>query len=466
LRLAIVIGAAAAALCLGVESVQACSCVRPNVQGLLAQADAAFVGTLVSRRPAFPPGPGPVSSADPDIFTFRVDQTIKGELGREVEVWSARSGASCGLEVGFGQEIGLFLSRDGSRWRSGLCAQVSPAALREALRPLPAPNGRGPVRYLVGGQFPGARLLALDASGRTLRYGRGRGSTEFVSVCPGGGRSAEVVSGTTGRVAVRDIRTLAILREVALPTGVGVTELYCRDRRARDVYVLARRPEGPASTILRFRGSPVLEIYAGQARSAVFRGNVAIVSEGEFGGDITRLDLVTGMRRLVARLPFSIGHLAVNRAGDRIAGVHSEEPRVNAPTPPPDRLVILRLGRSAPVVRTVSLRSRYFSGELRWLDGTRLVVLEQTGRARVFDSRLRRVGPSQSWRATDSVVASEVVYGLVRSLAPFGPVTLEAARLPREAGRRLRALPGTPVALATVPVGTSLSLNRRRFCVL
>jgi hypothetical protein len=199
------------------------------VLALLAQSDGAFVGTLVSRRPASPRGAGPISSADPDIFTFQVDEMLKGELGREVEVWSAMSGASCGLEVRIGQEIGLFLSRDGDRWRSVLCWQVSPAALRETLRPLPAPDGRGPVRYLVGGQFSGARLRALDARGRTLGYGRGGGAAELVSVCPRGRRSAEVVAGMTQRVAVRDIRTLTNLREVPVAKGVRVTELFCRD---------------------------------------------------------------------------------------------------------------------------------------------------------------------------------------------------------------------------------------------
>jgi hypothetical protein len=463
-RLAIVIGAAAAALCLGVESAQACSCVRPNVPGLLAQSDAAFVGTFVSRRPATPRGPGPISTADPDIFTFRVDETIKGELGREVEVWSAMSGASCGLEVRVGEAIGLFLRRDGDRWRSGLCWQVSPAALREALRPLPAPDGRGPVRYLVGGQFAGARLLALDARGRTLGYGRGSGSTEFISVCPRGRRSAEVVSGTTERLAVRDIRTLTIVREVPLPTRVRAAELFCRDRQARDIYVFARGPELSESTILRVRGTKVREIYTGPAHSTAFRGNVAFISEGTFAGDIIRLDLATGVRRLVARLPFTIGHLAVNPAGVRIAGVQSETPRVNAPMPPPDRLVLLALGGRAPVVRSVSLGSRYFSGEIRWLDDARLAVFDHSGLVRVFAGRLKRVGPIQTWQATDTVVASGVVYGLARS--PGFSVALEAAKLPADAGRHLRQLPGAPAALATVPGSISLRLNRRLLCLL
>jgi hypothetical protein len=465
MRLAIVIGAAAAAFCLGVESAQACSCVRPNVPALLGQSDAAFVGALISRRPAAPRGPGPISSTDPDIFTFRVDESVKGELGRQVEVWSAMNGASCGLEAGVGQEIGLFLRREGDRWSSGLCWQVSPAALREAVRPLPAPDGRGPVRYLVGGQFAGARLLALDARGRTLGYGRGSGAAELVSVCPRGGRSVEVVSGFTQHVAVRDLRTLTIVREVRLPPGARATELHCRDRQARDVYVFARRTDGSTSAMLRVRGANVFEIYAGPARSTVFRGNAAFVSEGGSSGRIVRLDLRTGSRRLVVTLPSSIGHLAVNPAGDRIAGVQTEGPTVNAPSPPPDRLVLVRLGRRTAIVRSVSLGSRYFSGELRWLDDARMAVLN-AGQVRTFAGALNRVGPLQSWRGTNTVVASGVVYGLARSPGLSGPTTLEAAKLPGNAGRRLRELPGAPMTLAAVPGAVSLTAARLPLCLL
>lgn len=465
MRLAIVIGAAAAAFCLGVESAQACSCVRPDVPVLLAQADAAFVGTLVSRRPVSPPGPGPISSADPDIFTFRVDESVKGGLSGEVEVRSPRSGASCGLEVAVGQQAGLFLRRDGNAWHSNLCWQVAPSALLDAGRPLPAPNGRGPVRLLVGGEFAGARLLALDGRGRTLGYGGGAGSTRLLSVCPRGDRVVEVVSDRAERVEVRNLRTLAIIRKAALPAGSWAAAVHCRDRSARDVYVLTR-----SGAILGVRAGNVHQIYAGRAHASAFGGRYAYLSEGEGGQDLVRLDLATGAHRLVARAPARIGYLALNAAGDRIAGVLSGSPRPEAPVPPAPRLAIVRLDRTKPLLRSTPLGSPYFAGELRWLDRTRLAVFDYPrvtpgGIVRVFDLRLRQVGPAQSWEGTNAVVASGLVYGLGHSQTRVGTVVLEATRLPDHGRVQLRELPAAPAALAVVPGRISLRRETTPFCL-
>jgi hypothetical protein len=472
-RLAIVIGAAAAAFCLAVESAQACSCVRPDVPVLLAQADAAFVGTLVSRRPVSPPGPGPTLSTDPDIFTFRVDESVKGGLSGEVEVRSARSGASCGLEVGVGQQAGLFLRRDGNTWHSNLCWQVAPSALLDAGRPLPAPNGRGPVRLLVGGEFTGARLLALDGRGRTLGYGGGAGSTRLLSVCPRGDRVVEVVSDRAERVEVRNLRTLAIIRKAALPAGSWAAAVHCRDRYARDVYVLTRSGAilgVHAGNVREIYAGKVREIYAGRAPASAFGGRYAYLSEGEGGQDLIRLDLASGAHRLVTRAPTRIGYLALSAAGDRIAGVLSGSPRPEAPVPPAPRLAIVRLDRTKPLLRSTPLGSPYFSGELRWLDRTRLAVFDYPrvtpgGIVRVFDHSLRQVGPAQSWEGTSAVVASGLVYGLALSQRRVGTLVLEAARLPAHGRMQLRELPAAPAALAVVPGRISLRRETRLFCL-
>jgi hypothetical protein len=216
------------------------------------------------------------------------------------------------------------------------------------------------------------------------------------------------------------------------------------------------------SALLRVRGTNVSEIYAGAARAAAFRRDVAFVSE--LGGNIIRVNLLTGARRVVARLPISVGHLTVSPSGDRVAGVQTQGPTVNAPMPPPDRLVLIRLVGRTPLVASVSLGSRYFSGELRWLSDVRLAVLN-AGQVRTFGPTLRQAGRLQSWRATNTVVASGVLYGLARS-SPFGPTALEAAKLPSESGRRLRELPGAPMTLATVPGAISLRAARRPICLL
>jgi hypothetical protein len=55
-------------------------------------------------------------------------------------VRSNADGASCGLEVSVGKRIGLFLSREGDVWVSGLCSQVGANELLAA-----AGSGRPPV---------------------------------------------------------------------------------------------------------------------------------------------------------------------------------------------------------------------------------------------------------------------------------------------------------------------------------
>jgi hypothetical protein len=461
-RLAVAIGAAAAALCLGLESAQACSCISLDARQGLADADAAFVGTLVARRQAFPSQPGGVSSsADPDIFTFRVDQVIKGDLGPTIEVWSARSGASCGVEAAIGQQIGLFLRRDGTRWSSGLCWQVPPTALREAALPLPAPNGSGPVRFLIGGGFGGVRLLALDARGRTLGYGPGSGSTRLLSVCPRGARAVEIVSADAERVGVRDVQTLRVVREVPLPRGAQASAVYCRDARARDVYVFARPVDEASGTILRLRGSGLSEVYTGSVQSAAFRGTSAYLSEGEGGRQIVRLDLRTGERRALARAPLGLTNIAVSPSGDRIAGVHVADA---TPRPPPVRLVLLGLGRNRPRARTISLPAQSFYGELAWLDKTRLAVFSYRDVAGVFDTRLRNVGRLSGWEAADSLVAGGVAYGLARPSQAVNRWSLQTARLPSGAARLVRLLPGAAAVIAKVPGGVSLRSARRPSC--
>ena len=61
------------------------------------------------------------------LLLFRVEQVYKGDIDNRIEVESARDGASCGLDAGVGDRIGLLLERDGELWRSSLCSQVDPA---------------------------------------------------------------------------------------------------------------------------------------------------------------------------------------------------------------------------------------------------------------------------------------------------------------------------------------------------
>ena len=128
----------AAGLAAAVEPARACSCAQPDPRSALADADGAFVGRLLARR----------QLDDRAVLTFSVERAVKGSLGSMVEVETARDSAGCGLELPVGTRTGLVLERREGAWHGHLCAQFAPADLLAAAKPLPAPNGSGPVALL------------------------------------------------------------------------------------------------------------------------------------------------------------------------------------------------------------------------------------------------------------------------------------------------------------------------------
>jgi hypothetical protein len=90
------------------EDAAACSCaggVDPRV--VLREADAAFVGTVIERRESHrDPDDAVWSSGDPVTLVFRVEESVKGDLGTLVEVETSFSGASCGSKLPWGSAWG------------------------------------------------------------------------------------------------------------------------------------------------------------------------------------------------------------------------------------------------------------------------------------------------------------------------------------------------------------------------
>lgn len=115
---------------------------------------------------------------------IRVERAFKDALGTQVTVHTAANGGLCGLGSDVGDRVSLLLHRESGRYFSGLCSTVDPKRLARAAQPLPRPRGRGPVRFLLGGRFGGAEMIALDGQGRTLAYGTARGPISHLDVCP------------------------------------------------------------------------------------------------------------------------------------------------------------------------------------------------------------------------------------------------------------------------------------------
>ena len=111
----------------------ACSCVPPDPASDIETADAAVVAVLVKRGEPKPEvmadGTSVINMGQDVDWTFDVERVVKGDVGRQVVVRSAASGAACGYELQVGERAGLFLSGDGDDWRGSLCSTTEPGQM-------------------------------------------------------------------------------------------------------------------------------------------------------------------------------------------------------------------------------------------------------------------------------------------------------------------------------------------------
>lgn len=73
----------------------ACSCVTSTDREAFRRADAVFVGAVTDYQAPTEAR----SSVAPAVWTFAVDQVLKGEVTRSQQIVSEVSGVSCGLEI-------------------------------------------------------------------------------------------------------------------------------------------------------------------------------------------------------------------------------------------------------------------------------------------------------------------------------------------------------------------------------
>ena len=127
---------AAVVVLLPAGAAMACSCVEaPADRELLARSDVAFTGTLVERHdPTVLLGLS--SSDDPAVLVFDVDTVHKGAVAQRQGIETARSGASCGLELTQGRPALVFADRVDGHLEGSLCGGSRELAAGE--RPLGA----------------------------------------------------------------------------------------------------------------------------------------------------------------------------------------------------------------------------------------------------------------------------------------------------------------------------------------
>lgn len=106
----------------------ACSCAMGGPAQYVRWADTIFTGTLTGVEEAPPDEDGVVSSMDPTVYTFELDDVLEGDVGQTVEVSSARYGASCGLEgMRAGETYIVFASDRRRGLEANLCGGTQPA---------------------------------------------------------------------------------------------------------------------------------------------------------------------------------------------------------------------------------------------------------------------------------------------------------------------------------------------------
>jgi hypothetical protein len=96
-------------------------CPNVPVGERLESADVAFVGRIVSDRPA--------SRSGQRIYRFSVEQPVKGPLGTEVEVRSERLVDVEDTPVPRGADVGVLASTQGAELVTSSCGLSDPAAL-------------------------------------------------------------------------------------------------------------------------------------------------------------------------------------------------------------------------------------------------------------------------------------------------------------------------------------------------
>jgi hypothetical protein len=367
-----VIAVVGVALLVWADLAAACSCADRDERDRLESGEEAIIGRVLAER---------AIDEDRQEFSYRVrvERSVGVRLSGEIELRLLDFGA-CGAPLP-GRREGIFIRRRPGGWRSDGCSIVTASALERALQPYRRPAGSGRAALLAAGSFGDARLMALDTRGRVLGYGFGEGETRAVSVCPGALRSAElVVRRHAVKIAVRDLRTLEVIRAATLPVQPRrldpgrVTPLDCADAEGAAVHVAVgdyiRRTRFDRMRIFRMDA-------AGVRRVATLDGSVAALGPGaayvgRYGEAIIAVDLATGetTRVTAARGP---DLLALSPDGARLAFYDSE------------RLRVINVATGEERSRKSS-----YGGAIEWLDAQRL-LFRRGGTALVYDTNLRRL---------------------------------------------------------------------------
>jgi len=246
----VLLGVAIVVLLAPASAAHACSCAGgiPTIERYRA-ADAAVVGTVLSRRETPPRPDGTTGSGDPSYVRLRVDREYKADLPAELEIRTVRGSATCGYdELPVGTRLSTFLDRSDGEWTGGACDVVD----EEELAVAAAASAVELPRYIFSTVSAGTslrhELVATAPDGRTLA--RRPGAFRPLSVCAGGARAiverrvAEGAEDRAGGVVVIDTATLNDVREVraGVSSGEQLLEARCGDGVGKTIDLVITAP--------------------------------------------------------------------------------------------------------------------------------------------------------------------------------------------------------------------------------
>lgn len=358
------------------------------------------------------------------MYTFAVDEAVKGDFGETVKVRTASEGSVCGLDLRIGRQTGLFLSGDSrSGWTSSLCQLIFPEDLREAAAPMPEPNGEGPIEVIAAGNWGEMGLFALDSEGRTLMYGERKFGSSVTDVCPGSDLFIEVPWRGTSRWVIRRTATFEVLEVIYPPVGLWPETCVAEDASEILAYDVDYDEPISRSVFYRFSDGLFEKLYEGSSSGFDLVGDHLYLTEGRYGRNVKVLDLSDETKSFIARLPGYVQGVAV-----------SADEMYLATTAGADREKLIVIDRTtSPATVRVKHRGIGRSGEVYWLDNSTFVYLPggyDNTKVKVLDTSLDLHNTLSGWWYTlDEEVLGNVAYGagwgsVFRATLPEGPSEL------------------------------------------
>jgi hypothetical protein len=221
---------------------KACSCAESSPEEALDNADAVFLAEQVDRR-----------VGEQVTLSLLVSRVLKGHLSdTTIEIRTGHGDGDCGVNLeGSGIVAVLAHESRGHLWVGSCSGVMHPDLALSFYDPLPEPTGMGPAAFAVSNLLHSARLVVLDAQGRTLGYGTEEGTVRALAFCPGDERLVEVVEQDGGdgwiggadrpapTIELRDLDTMSVdmLGEISVterpPFGTNrltwIEDLQCHD---------------------------------------------------------------------------------------------------------------------------------------------------------------------------------------------------------------------------------------------